>query len=109
MEDKVIIQSFDIRTLQYLHNKYPQFKTALLIEDYDKKAFALQLKDLGFIPSIYSPAEQLVTALLVKQCKDAGIQIIPWTVNDLARMQQLKDIGVNGIISDYPNLFKELK
>ena len=109
MEDKVIIQSFDIRTLQYLHLKYPNFKTALLIEDFDKKPFALQLRDLGFLPTIYSPAHVLVTDLLVKQCRDAGIQIIPWTVNDLQRMQVLKKMGVNGIISDFPNLFAELK
>ncbi len=109
MEEKVIIQSFDIRTLQYLHQKYPQFRTALLIEDFDKKPFALQLRDLGFIPSIYSPAHTLVTDLLVKQCRDAGIQIIPWTVNDLPRMQILKKMGVHGMISDFPNLFADLK
>jgi glycerophosphoryl diester phosphodiesterase len=109
LEDKVIIQSFDIRTLQYLHQKYPTFKTALLIEDFDKKPFALQLRDLGFIPNIYSPADILVTDLLVKQCRDAGIQIIPWTVNDLPRMQLLKNMGVHGIISDFPNLFTDLK
>ena len=109
MEDKVIIQSFDIRTLQYLHQQYPNFKTALLIEDFDKKPFALQLKDLGFIPTIYSPAHTVVTDLLIKQCRDAGIQIIPWTVNDLPRMQVLKKMGVHGIISDFPNLFTDLK
>jgi glycerophosphoryl diester phosphodiesterase len=109
MEGHVIIQSFDIRTIQYLHLKYPTFKTALLIEDFDKKPFALQLKDLGFLPTIYSPAHTLVTDLLVKQCRDAGIQIIPWTVNDLPRMQILKKMGVHGIISDFPNLFADLK
>jgi glycerophosphoryl diester phosphodiesterase len=109
MEGHVIIQSFDIRTLQYLHQKYPNFKTALLIEDFDKKPFALQLRDLGFIPTIYSPAHVLVTDLLVKQCRDAGIQIIPWTVNDLPRMQILKKMGVHGIISDFPDLFAALK
>jgi glycerophosphoryl diester phosphodiesterase len=109
MEGHVIIQSFDIRTLQYLHQKYPIFKTALLIEDFDKKPFALQLRDLGFIPTIYSPAHVLVTDLLVKQCRDAGIQIIPWTVNDLSRMQILKKMGVHGIISDFPDLFAALK
>ncbi len=108
MGSKVIIQSFDIRTLQYLHQKDATIKTALLIEGYDKKLFALQLKDLGFIPSIYSPAHELVTPLLVKQCRDAGIQIIPWTVNDLATIKSLKKMGVHGIISDYPNLFNEL-
>ncbi|WP_153800536.1 glycerophosphodiester phosphodiesterase [Foetidibacter luteolus] len=105
IEDRVIIQSFDPRSLQYLHEHYPAIKTALLVENFDKKTFALQLKDLGFIPTIYSPAHELVTPLLVKQCHDAGIKIIPWTVNDAARIKELKALGVDGIISDYPNLF----
>jgi len=106
---QVIIQSFDPRTLQYLHQKFPEIKTALLIEDHDKRPLALQLQQLGFIPTIYSPAHQLVTPLLVKQCKDMGMGLIPWTVNDIAKMQQLKDLGVTGVISDYPNLFAQLK
>ena len=109
IEERVIIQSFDNRTLQYLHVKYPAIKTALLIEDFDKKQFALQLKDLGFIPTIYSPEQSLVTPLLVKQCKDVGIKLIPWTVNDIAKMQALKAMGVDGLISDYPNLYSQLK
>ena len=109
IEERVIIQSFDNRTLQYLHVKYPAIKTTLLIEDFDKKQFALQLKDLGFIPTIYSPEQSLVTPLLVKQCKDVGIKLIPWTVNDIAKMQTLKEMGVDGLISDYPNLYSQLK
>jgi len=108
IESRAIIQSFDPRTLQYLHEHYPEFKTALLIEDFDKKTFALQLKDLGFIPTIYSPAFSLVTPLLVKQCKDAGISLIPWTVNELEKIKELKKMGVNGVISDFPDLFAQL-
>lgn len=107
IEERVMIQSFDIRSLQYLHEHYPAMKTALLIEETDTKSFALQLKDLGFIPTIYSPAYQLVTPLLVKQCHDTGIKIIPWTVNDKTEINRLKNLGVDGIISDYPNLFNE--
>lgn len=106
---RVIIQSFDPRTLQYLHQKYPTIRTALLIEDYDKKPLEEQLEQLGFIPSIYSPAHQLVTPALVQQCRERKMGLIPWTVNDLARMQRLKDMGVDGIISDYPSLFADLK
>ncbi len=108
IDNRIIIQSFDIRTLQYLHEHYPEFKTALLIEDFDKKAFALQLKDLGFIPTIYSPAYSLVTPLLVKQCRDAGISIIPWTVNDIGKIKELKKMGVNGVITDFPDLYAQL-
>ena len=103
--DRVIIQSFDPRSLQ---THYPDIKTALLVEELDQKKFANQLKELGFIPTIYSPAYQLVNPLLVKQCHDTGIEIIPWTVNDLDTIRNLKKMGVDGIISDYPNLFSRL-
>ncbi len=106
VEQSVIIQSFDIRTLQYLHVTYPTIKTALLIEDFDKKPFDLQLKNLGFTPTIYSPEQSLVTLALVKKCKDLGVKLIPWTVDDPSKMQALKAMGVDGLISDYPNLYK---
>ena len=34
--------------------------------------------------------------------------LVPWTVNDLQKMKELKEMGVNGIISDYPDLFGQL-
>lgn len=108
VEERVIIQSFDIRTLQYLHQHYPQIRTAYLFEPPSDKSFAERLKDLGFIPTIYSPDETLVTSLLVKQCKELGMKLIPWTVDDLKRMKELKQMGVDGLISDYPNLYAEL-
>lgn len=105
--ERVTIQSFDIRTLQYLHQKYPFIKTAILIEDFDKSPFNEQISQLGFIPTIYSPHFSLVNKELIQACHSKGIQIIPWTVNDLPTIQQLKNMGVNGIISDFPNLFKQ--
>jgi glycerophosphoryl diester phosphodiesterase len=46
IEDRVIIQSFDFRTLQYLHVKYPAIRTAMLIEDVDKRSLDEQEKAL---------------------------------------------------------------
>ena len=107
MEDYVIIQSFDFRTLQYLHQHYPSIKTAMLIEDFDKRSLEEQLKALGFSPNIYSPAFELVNESLIQQCHQQNIQVIPWTVNDKANIDRLKKMGVDGIITDYPNLFNE--
>lgn len=104
IEDRVIIQSFDFRTLKYLHEKYPKYKTALLIEDFDKRPLDQQLEALGFIPTIYSPAHQLVGPELVKACHDKKMKIVPWTVNDKPRIDTLRKMGVDGIISDYPGL-----
>jgi glycerophosphoryl diester phosphodiesterase len=105
IEDRVVIQSFDFRTLRYLHTKYPMIKTAMLIEDFDERGIKDQLKSLGFTPTIYSPEHKMVNAELVKKCHEQNIKIIPWTVNDKGRIEELKKMGVDGIISDYPNLF----
>jgi glycerophosphoryl diester phosphodiesterase len=109
IEARVIIQSFDFRTLQYLHKKYPTIKTAVLIEDFDERGLKDQLKRLGFIPTIYSPDYKMVDEDLVKSCHEQNIKVIPWTVNDKANIERLKALGVDGIISDYPNLFNEVK
>lgn len=105
MEDYVTIQSFDFRTLQYLHQHYPQIKTAMLIEDFNKAPLEDQLKKLGFTASIYSPHYSLVTAQLVQQCHAIKMKLIPWTVNDKKEIERLIALGIDGIISDYPDLF----
>lgn len=109
IEDRTIIQSFDIRPLQYLHEHYPSIKTSYLFELPSDKTFAERLKELGFLPTIYSPDEKLVSPLLVKQCRQLGIKLVPWTINDIKRMKELKQMGVDGLISDFPDLYKQIK
>ncbi|MGB8194186.1 MAG: glycerophosphodiester phosphodiesterase [Chitinophagaceae bacterium] len=104
LQERVIIQSFDFRTLQYLHQHYPAVKTAMLIEDYDKRTLDQQLKALGFTPTIYSPEYSLVNSTLIESCHKQNIKVIPWTVNDKPTIDRLKSLGVDGIISDYPDL-----
>jgi glycerophosphoryl diester phosphodiesterase len=106
---RTTIQSFDPRALQVMHRKYPAISTSLLIEDSDKRPLAEQLAELGFTPTTYSPHFSLVTPALIKQCHEKNITVIPWTVNSLAELQRLKDMGTDGIITDYPDLFKQLK
>lgn len=106
LENRIIIQSFDIRSLIYLHENYPSVKTALLIEDSEAKEFEGQIKALGFTPDIYSPNQTMVDEKLVKLCHEKGMKIIPWTVNDNKQIKKLRKMGVDGIITDYPDLFK---
>ena len=77
----------------------------MLIEDYDRRNLEEQLKALGFTPAIYSPEYSLANETLIKSCHELGIKIIPWTVNTKEEIERLKSLGVDGIISDYPNLF----
>ena len=105
LEEKVIIQSFDFRTLKYLHEHYPNIKTAMLIEDDDKRSLEEQLQSLGFTPTIYSPNYSLLNPPVIEKCHQRNIKVIPWTVNDKPTITRLKEWGVDGMISDYPDLF----
>lgn len=107
MTKRTIIQAFDVRCLQYVHEKYPKIRTALMIDE--KEDFENNIKDLGFSPTVYSPYSVLVGKGLVDRCHAAGIKIIPWTVNSLKDMNYMIGLGVDGIITDFPNLFLSLE
>ena len=107
ISERTVIQSFDFRTLQVMSRKYPLVKTSALIEDYDKRSLEAQLGQLGFVPTVYSPHYSLVNSDLIKKCHAQNIKVIPWTVNDKPMILQLKQLGVDGVITDYPDLFGE--
>lgn len=103
--DRVIIQSFDFRTLKVLHAKYPKVMTAALVEGVSKRSMQEQLNELGFTPTIYSPYFPGVNKAMVDEAHQRNMKIVPWTVNDKEGIEKLKALGVDGIISDYPDLF----
>lgn len=105
IEDRVIIQSFDFRSLRYLHQHFPLIKSAMLVETLNGRSLETLLQELGYVPNIYSPLHTLVDQALVTACHEKGIRIIPWTVNERLRIMELKAMGVDGIITDYPDLF----
>lgn len=106
ISDRVFIQSFDERTLQYLHTNYPNYKTVLLVEN--KLSIAKNLKRLGFTPDVYSPDFHLLNPRKVKELHQKNIKVIPWTINELKDIKKIKSFGVDGIITDYPNRYFQL-
>jgi glycerophosphoryl diester phosphodiesterase len=104
--ERVVVQSFDFRVLQYWHINYPKVRLAALVEN--KKTIDENLAALSFSPSIYSPYYKLLNQQSVTDLKQKRIRVIPWTVNELEDMKRLKTWGVDGIITDYPNRAAEL-
>jgi len=104
--NKVSIQSFDLRALREVRKTALQVKLCLLVENTADPA--KQMDNLGFPVDIYSPNFELVTPELIAWCHFRQIEVIPWTVNELDEMQELVDMGVDGLISDYPDRFNLL-
>ena len=107
IDNRFYIQSFDIRQIQEVHKNYPGVVTGFLTSNREA-SLEENLKSIGFTPDIYSPNYKLATKALVDSAHARGMKFVPWTVNTLEEMQQMKAIGVDGIITDYPNLFSEL-
>ncbi|WP_420316712.1 glycerophosphodiester phosphodiesterase family protein [Ekhidna sp.] len=99
--EQTTIQSFDFRILQFFHQKYPEVKLVLLIEN--ELNWKVNIDSLGFIPEVYSPYYPLLSRAEVHEIHDGGMKVIPWTVNEPAIMEQLIVWGVDGIITDYPD------
>jgi len=103
---RLIVQSFDMRPLQVMHKQYPAVTLGFLT--YQKDAVLdQQLTELGFSPAFYNPYYSFLTKELLQQCHAKHIQVVPWTVQEIGDMKKLKEMGVDGIITDYPNRFKE--
>lgn len=100
--ERINIQCFDTRTLNYLHEKYPQMRLAYLI-DVKSDDFEKNMSKLNFVPEIYSPHFSLINKELIKKVHKKGMKILPWTVDsdeDILRMYELK---VDGLITNYPD------
>jgi glycerophosphoryl diester phosphodiesterase len=99
--ERINLQSFDVRILQEIKKKHPAIQTALLVENED--SLEINLKRLGFIPNTYSPDFYLVDDVLVKNVHKHNMKLIPWTVNEITDIKKMVALGVDGIISDYPD------
>ncbi len=102
LEQLVTVQSFDVRALQAVRKINPKLQLAMLIENL--QGFEANLTKLGFVPEVYSPYYLMVNKELVRQCHERRIQLVPWTVNEVPAMRRLIRLGVDGIITDYPDL-----
>lgn len=105
--DRYSIQSFDFRVLKYWFDTYEGITLVALIENL--KSVENNIMDLGFKPAVYSPYYKTLNQKKIDECHTLGMKVIPWTVNDLDDIKKLIGQGVDGIITDYPNLISELK
>ncbi|MDX1983822.1 MAG: glycerophosphodiester phosphodiesterase [Bryobacteraceae bacterium] len=97
--DRVIVQSFDFRTLHAMKRLLPEVRLAAL--------YAGPAKDFVEIAreakaGIVSPEHKLVTAEQVAKAHQAGLLVVPWTANTAADWDRLIACRVDAIITDDP-------
>lgn len=99
LESRVILQSFDFRTLIEMKKIAPEIALSALYEGLPKDFVAIA-KEAG--AGIVSPQFQLVTPEQVRKAHASGLQVVPWTADTPADWDKLIAADVDAIISDDP-------
>lgn len=99
VESRVIVQSFDFRTLVAMKKLAPEIRLAALWEG-EARPFVDIAREAK--AGIISPMFTLATPEQVRSAHAAGLEVVPWTANKPEDWQKLIDAGVDAIISDDP-------
>jgi glycerophosphoryl diester phosphodiesterase len=129
MASRVSIQSFDWRTLRVVQRIAPEIPTVYLSSqqrfldtiladrtDGSPWTAGLVYREHGSVARmvktaggrIWSPSFGDLTAERLREAHALGIAVVVWTVNDPVQIARMLDLGVDGIISDRPDLVREL-
>ncbi|UCG23974.1 MAG: glycerophosphodiester phosphodiesterase [Chloroflexota bacterium] len=105
--DRVVVQSFDHRSLSAIRSVNNDIRLAALTWPGGGLPQPAVLAKAGF--NIWSPNLHQVSPDLLAEAHDAGMSVIPWTVNDPDDMRRLIEMGVDGLISDRPDILVNLR
>lgn len=102
---KVIVSSFNPQSVLRLKQLEPQLRTGLLYEEEPSDVLEYALR-LG-VAAVH-PDYRLLTEEKVRLFQRQGLQVNTWTVNEPEDMKKMIRIGVDGIITNYPDRLREL-
>jgi glycerophosphoryl diester phosphodiesterase len=101
LTDRCILQSFNLAALKAVRRQDMDIHLALLVDEGEN--YQSKIAQLGFYPEVLSTYWKQVDADMLGFAGEKNMQVIPWTVNEVEDMRTLIEMGVHGIITDYPD------
>lgn len=101
--ERVILQSFDFRTIIYSKRSYPGLRTSALVD----KSSEADVLDVDKVwaqtrADYLSPNAHLLNSKSVERAQQLGMKVVPWTLNERRAWWYFLRMGVDGIITDDP-------
>ena len=97
----VVYMSFDKNIIEELHKKAPELRLAYLTY-LPKKSAKGYLKELSFTPFALGMYHLTINKRKLKQLRSKKVSVYAWTVNDTIAAEQMMELGIDAIITDYP-------
>ncbi|MGH7221994.1 MAG: glycerophosphodiester phosphodiesterase family protein [Gemmataceae bacterium] len=98
---RTTVRSFDHRCVRLLRQMEPALTGAVLIAETAPVAPAELIERAD--ARVYCPSYVFLDEAIVRQVREAGGRVLPWTVNEPEHWQRLLDWGVDGITTDVPD------
>ncbi|MCB7319318.1 glycerophosphodiester phosphodiesterase [Lacrimispora sp. 210928-DFI.3.58] len=102
LEDRILFSSFHPMSIARLKELAPEIPCGALVGDHGLGNAGFFCKRYGF--EYYHPDIAALDDEAVRECKEHGIGINAWTVNDLAGLEKLYEWDCEGIITNYPGV-----
>jgi glycerophosphoryl diester phosphodiesterase len=111
MQDKILVASFHRRAVEAFRSRCPEVATAAT----PAEVRAFLAASLLFLPALHRPAAQalqvperfrgfpVLSATFVEQAHRRNLRVHVWTVNEPGEMKRFLDLGLDGILTDYPD------
>ena len=106
LEDRVIFSSFNHLSVVRMKQLLPECPVGALVEHDDLQNAGYYCSKFGF--EYYHPDGSLFTKENADNCREHGVGVNVWTVNDLKMFENMADWGVDGVITNYPKVLAEL-
>ena len=106
MMDRVIYSSFNHVSIRKIRELDPDAKTGFLYCDgtMDMPEYAVKYG----VDALHPAGYYLKYPGFVKDCKEKGVRLHVWTINDRAQMEQMRQLGVDAVITNYPDVACEV-
>lgn len=105
--DQVLVSSFNLASIDRVHELDPTVPTGWLLLDRGKTADLVARAVDGGHAAIHPPAD-MVDAAFVDHARSAGLNVNVWTVDEPLRMTELVAMGVDGIITNVPDVARRV-
>ena len=105
MEKRCTLQSFDWRAVKAVEREAREIATAYLTERADSDPEKVHAAG----GRTWSPDFRGFDAAKATAARRLGLRVIPWTVNERADIVRMLQLGVDGLISDYPDRVRDAR
>jgi glycerophosphoryl diester phosphodiesterase len=108
MVDRVIVSSFSPISLRRVHKLNPHIPLGFLYAKIEPAFLPWLIRRLYAPFSALHPHLSWVDERYMARARRRGLRVNVWTVNDASDMERMRDLGVDGIITNYPDTLRDI-